>query len=226
MQYTLVRMKRKTLAINVKKGIVTVKAPIKASLTSIENFVARKEKWIRKKLWEDSRRMAAFSDVLANESFLYLGKKLKSIPYRKSKFCLQDGILYIPSKFYIDGTLATSNVFVGTLKKFYKQLARAFLATRLEELAKESGLQYTDFQITSAKTKWGSCDLNNRILLNWHLVLLRTELIDYVIIHELIHTLEHNHSRAFWNKVLQFYPHYKGAVQCLKDVSILIDLWE
>lgn len=82
-----------------------------------------------------------------------------------------------------------------------KQAASTILARRLNELALKHGFSYKRLTIRNQKTRWGSCSHANNISLNMQLVRLPQELIDYVILHELVHTRVKNHSSAFWDEL-------------------------
>ncbi len=90
----------------------------------------------------------------------------------------------------------------GSLLKDFKRInkaaARRKLIRRLKELAEWHGFDYNKVFIRNQRTRWGSCSTSNNINLNIKLVLLPDELIDYVILHELLHTRIKNHSRGFW----------------------------
>ena len=82
--------------------------------------------------------------------------------------------------------------------------AKLYLLNRLDELARTHGFIYNIATIRSQKTRWGSCSVKNNISLNMQLMSLPPELIDYVILHELVHTRVKNHSPLFW-KALNSY---------------------
>lgn len=84
---------------------------------------------------------------------------------------------------------------VETLRKEASQV----LPKRLEELALRHGFKYNKVSIRNASTRWGSCSGDNNISLNLHLMRLPEHLIDMVLLHELCHTIEKNHSKAFWD---------------------------
>lgn len=79
-----------------------------------------------------------------------------------------------------------------------KVKAKKKLTNRLKQLAVQHGFTYNKVYIRNQKTRWGSCSSNNNISLNIKLVLLPDELVDYVILHELMHTRIHDHSKRFW----------------------------
>jgi predicted metal-dependent hydrolase len=87
--------------------------------------------------------------------------------------------------------------------------AKAFLPARVEFLAQKHGFKPAKVSCRNQKTRWGSCSPQNNISLNIALVLLRPELIDYVILHELTHIKHKNHSADFWSSLEKVMPNYK-----------------
>ena len=196
MKYKLIRSKRKTLTICIEKGEVIVKSPKTTTVEHIEAFLAQKEKWIAKKLAEQTNRNSIFSGVIDGTKILYHGafySVQKSAAHKR--ITLDGNSLFVPTK-YEDGAAATR-----AIAAWYKRLAAKELLAELDEMSQRTGRKYTAFALTNAKSKWGSCDGKNNIRLNWRLVMLDRELVDYVIIHELAHTVFHNHSAAFWAEV-------------------------
>ncbi|MFC2020025.1 M48 family metallopeptidase [Chloroflexota bacterium] len=91
--------------------------------------------------------------------------------------------------------------FIDRFPAIDKADARKRLTDRLYHLAKEHGFTYNHVSIREQRTRWGSCSHKNNISLNLKLVLLPQELIDYVMLHELVHTRIHNHSQKFWTEL-------------------------
>ena len=223
--YTLERCDRKSIAIYVRNGAVCVKAPMRAAVSTIENFIRQKTPWIIRKREESLRRYAAYADVLEGKAFLYLGERLLvSVTKRKTPH-LKEGEICIPEAFIDGDTLCYTDSFRRLLRIMYRKAAKSYLENRIKEISCRLGMAYASMGLTNAESKWGSCDTLNRIRLNWHLVLLSPDLIDYVIVHELAHTVEHNHSHAFWEIVAAGYSGYKEAKACLKTMNPLIDLY-
>lgn len=90
------------------------------------------------------------------------------------------------------------NKYAGKADSIDKVEAKAILIKRLGYLAGKYGFSYNRVSIRNQKTRWGSCSVKNNISLNMQLVRLPEELVDYVILHELVHTKIKNHSKAFW----------------------------
>jgi len=96
------------------------------------------------------------------------------------------------------------------------------LCERVRYLASLMGLNHGRIKITNAKSRWGSCQRNGNLTFSWRLVMAPWPVIDYVVIHELTHLLEHNHSRRFWERVRRVYPEYKNCRKWLKDNGHLL----
>jgi len=109
-------------------------------------------------------------------------------------------------------------------QKLYRKLARAYLRRRLEQLARLNGFNFKKFRLSSARTRWGSCSAKGTISLTWRLILAPPEIIDYVIIHELAHTREKNHSRAFWNLVAKHLPDFRQRRRWLKQNGFRLNI--
>jgi predicted metal-dependent hydrolase len=99
----------------------------------------------------------------------------------------------------------------------YKSRAREYIIPRTYELAEKFGFTFEKIKITSAVTRWGSCTSKRNINFSYRLVLTRKEAIDYVIIHELCHLRQMNHSKKFWSEVENIMPDYKVWEKWLKD---------
>jgi len=93
---------------------------------------------------------------------------------------------------------------------FNKSLAEKILIKRLDKISNDTGLVYNKVSIRNQKTRWGSCSSLNNINLNINLINLPLRLIDYVILHELVHTIEKNHSDKFWNLLNTYLPDSKN----------------
>lgn len=83
-------------------------------------------------------------------------------------------------------------------------------------------VKYTNFRLSNAKTRWGSCSRSAKISLNWRLIMIPPSVIEYIVIHELAHIPNPNHSKAFYKFVEEFCPTYKQQKKLLKDLSFLI----
>ncbi len=100
--------------------------------------------------------------------------------------------------------------------------ARKRLIGRIDKLANEQGFTYNKVSIRNQRTRWGSCSAKNDISLNSKLILLPKELMDYVILHELVHTRIKNHSSEFWNELDKFTGNAKDKASSLRKYGLAL----
>lgn len=91
----------------------------------------------------------------------------------------------------------------------YWEQAYITIKQRVDCYCEVTGLKYSKFSLSKARRRWGSCSSNGNIRFNWRLVLSPLPVIDYVVVHELMHLVVKNHSKKFWNKVGELIPNYK-----------------
>lgn len=103
------------------------------------------------------------------------------------------------------------------LEARYRQLAREKLEERARYFSRQMGVDYKRITIRAAKTRWGSCSAAGNLNFHWKLILMPPEVLDYVVVHELAHRKEMNHSPAFWEQVGRVLPDYKERRRWLKQ---------
>lgn len=106
---------------------------------------------------------------------------------------------------------------IQNLEKYYKQQAKLYIIPRCRELAEKHGFMYYGIRITSASTRWGSCSSKKTLNFSYRLIMSPIECIDYVVIHELCHLRQMNHSPRFWREVTRIMPDYKNYEKHLKS---------
>jgi len=220
-EYRLIRLRRKSLSIQICDGMVIVKAPAGTPFSAVEAFIEKKRNWIAAKTGAYAAKRRKFSDVLEYRAFLLDGAQYPAVMSGGiKKIMVADGRFLIPQPLF-----EMRDKLISAVRKWYIARATEQLGNRLQQLAGVLGFAFSGFNLTGARAKWGSCDPNNRIRLNWRLVLLNPELQDYVIIHELCHTKRHNHGKEFWEAVAKHCPLYKDARKKLKEYSLLTGLY-
>jgi len=214
MEYIIKRSRRKSVSIYVtKEAKIEVHAPLKLSKTYIDNLVSEKEEWLLTHL-----------------------SKMKQELQKRDTFRLENHnmVLILGSEYPICDTSENTAVFDGAsvslplgdfawrkeaMIKLYKRLAHDILPQIVEKHASIMNVSPKSMRITSAKTRWGSCSGDNRLNFSWYLMMTPMSVIDYVVVHELSHMLEHNHSAAFWGIVSRFCPDFQKEKQSLKVLS-------
>ena len=208
----LVRTHRKTVAILIDRdGRLTVRAPMRLSAAHIQAFVESHADWIAKTIARlQATPPAPVHRYVEGETFLYLGKSypLSILPTHRPALSFNGAVF----------RLAKSSLpkAPALFEAWYKQQARLFLTGRVSAFAAQHAFRYQKIRISSARTRWGSCSSLGTLSFTYRLVMAPAEVIDYVVMHELVHTKIHNHSKTFWNKVAQLMPDYKPRLAWLK----------
>ncbi|MCI0713812.1 MAG: M48 family metallopeptidase [Chloroflexi bacterium] len=211
-EYELVRSTRKTLGITVYPDLrVTVRAPQKVGMADIENMLQDRSDWIRKQL----KRFAANHPPLeitysSGETHHFLGKpyQLQVVVAKRNRIEL-DGeymILYVTDASDID-------LRENTVKKWYRKQAKIIFEERLQAVyhrVEPLGIPYPEIRVKDMKTRWGSCSgMAKRVNLNLRLMQVPVAHVDYVIIHELCHFIQRNHSKAYYDLLASVLPEWK-----------------
>jgi predicted metal-dependent hydrolase len=200
----IIRSKRKTLALIVKPdGSLIVRAPLRTAEKSIREFIENHAAWIEKKKAEAFAALPPLPrQYVAGESFMYLGNayRLEIVKGQKTPLILEERFKLA------DASQSSAGL---AFERWYRAQAKSILKERVNLYAEKHGFQYKKLGITSARTRWGSCSANGSLSFSWRLILAPLETVDYVVVHELVHTVFHNHSKRFWKKVETIMPDYK-----------------
>ncbi len=110
------------------------------------------------------------------------------------------------------------------IKEWYKHQAVEIIRKRVEWFTELYALEYKSIKLTDAKKRWGSCGPSNSLNFSWRLIMAPMEVIDYVIVHELCHTVEKNHTKDYWVKVKTIIPDYMKRRDWLEKNQQMLDL--
>jgi len=219
----IIRSKRRTIAISVRDGVVEVRAPLKMSRLKIDKIVASKEKWIANNLAHSRERLARReSFTLAyGEPVTYRGK-LYPIIAKEGGHAGFDG-----ERFYMPPGLTQERIKYACVQ-IYSMLAKCDLTEKVFAFAKRMSVAPVAVKINSAKTHWGSCSAKKRLNFSWRLIMADDDVINYIVVHELAHITEMNHSKRFWAIVKGVLPDYLECEAKLKELQRRLDCegWE
>jgi predicted metal-dependent hydrolase len=192
--------KAKTLRITVKPNDgVRVTVPRFVSLNDAFKFVEEKSEWIRRSL--DKLKSFEPKIIIPGSDFCTRDHKLEFVwqPEGKVKARVGDGLIQI---YYTSEDELLSNLGQQFIRKAIEYAirheAKHYLPGRIRFLANKHGFDYSGLRLKNMKSRWGSCSSVNNINLNIQLIRLPDHLIDYVILHELVHTIHKNHGIKFW----------------------------
>ena len=203
----------KAIAIRVKGERVTIKVPFFINNNLIEQLVNKKLSWIKKQLNIQSNLVPFEKKLYVNdEKFLYLGKyyKLKIIKNKKYSVNIEGDFLQVNVKNELN-ILKIKKL----LKEWFYEKSLIYFKKETHNCAKKNHLKINSVKVREYKARWGSCSNNGDISFNWRLIMAPPKIIEYVIIHELMHIKEHNHSPKYWNYVKSLYPNINEAKEWL-----------
>ena len=214
MIYTLTRSKRKTLAIYIRNGNIEVRAPLRMSKREIEKFITSKEKWILNNINQFQKQETQRGNFKLNygDIVLCMNKPCRITAINEEVIRYDDGHFYMPSEL-------SSEQIKHACVEIYKMIARYEFTERTYELAQQMSVEPSTVRVNSAKARWGSCSAKKNINFSWRLIMADDEVIDYVIVHELAHIIELNHSDRFWAVVENILPDYKERKKRLKQLQ-------
>lgn len=209
----LIRSNRKTIAIIIERdGRITVRAPQNLSRKYIDAFVNQKRTWIdeKQKQVRFENRQYGVKNFTPGEKFDYLGQEYPLVfTNQTSAKLIFDGRQFCLSKDHKDARKAFEN--------WYRQAARKEITRRVIKFSNQIYCDYAKIRISGARTRWGSCSSLGTLSFSWRLVMTPPDMIDYVVVHELVHLEHPNHSRSFWERTGEILPDYKMRRSWLKE---------
>lgn len=213
----------RSIRIKITAAEIRVSVPPWVSQRKAEQFVADNMQIILDKQAKLQKRAESEPDISPENPLQTLTFKVIPIPkedIENIQVRLKDGELTIfyPARLSI---AQAQPYFWNSIRYFLRKEAKRILPQRVEELARQHGFNYADVKIQASRSRWGSCSAARNINLSFYLLLAKQELVDYVILHELCHTVEMNHGTNFWalmDKVTN--GRHKEYRQALKQIKI------
>ncbi|PSB53934.1 M48 family peptidase [filamentous cyanobacterium Phorm 6] len=207
--------KRKRLTITVERDrSIVVKAPTGTSIDKIQEVVESCKLWLYEKTHHEQKYHPPLhppgKELVNGESLPYLGRN-----YQLELSDSSNEIQFINNHFLVPKAQAKQRGDI--FKNWYIQQAKEQILPRVKVNAKRMGVEFNLAKITDSKYRWGSCTPKNNVIFNWRLIKTPMFVIDYVIVHELAHLLESNHTSIFWNIVAVQVPNYQLAKKWLRE---------
>ena len=216
----LVRSYRKTIGLQITNDArLIVRAPFYASENLIHKLIHRKESWIKAKqdYFKQRQNKILVRKFVPGEEFLFLGQSYPLVTVEN-----------LPKAVILDQSLMISPMALGNardhLECWYKARALEHITQRVEHYAQITGLKHESIRVNSATTRWGSCGHKDTLNFTWRLIMAPARVVDYVIIHELMHLKQKNHSHKFWEEVAKIIPDYKQDERWIKQNGHLLSL--
>jgi hypothetical protein len=220
----VVRSKRKTSVLYIIGDELQIRVPNRVRDGKIVEILETKKRWIRNKVVQiQSRPASKEREFVSGESFALFGKNLKLKVVEGGR---------VGTK--LDGDYLSTNVRaseIGDVRKFriktyiekwYIQEAYKRLEDKVIKYSEIIRVSPREIKVKNYKSRWGSCDKKGRLTFNWHLIKAPHSIVDYVVIHELCHMVQSNHSPKFWHEVEKYDPSYKNHKKWLKENGTLL----
>jgi len=212
--YRLVRARRRTLGMTIDQRGLRVGASPRTPLHEIERFLRLNAEWVLKKL-DEWHAHAGVRHLFVRDgiSIPVLGEACAvRVETGGNRFRWSDGLLILEAKPDADLCHVAKRALRSRALEVFSRQAAAH-AARMQ-------LPLPRLALSAAHTRWGSCSEATGIRLSWRLIHAAPRLIDYVVVHELAHLVEMNHSRRFWQVVERFFPDHRAAREDLKKFAI------
>lgn len=217
--YTLKRTgRRRSIGLRIDDRGLTVNIPLSASEKWLQTVLQEKAGWVLQKLegWQSTR--PAPQQWLDSQTVYFLGQPLT--------------LFVVTSLFTTPPQLFGTQLFVHVMDsenqtvteqavtQWYQVEAMILFRERVAYYAPLISVTPRTIKLSSARTQWGSCTVKGSVRLNWQLIKMPLRLIDYVIVHELAHLIEMNHSAAFWRVVEKACPDYLDLRRELRKMGL------
>jgi hypothetical protein len=197
--------RRRTIELSVERdGALVVRAPARATPERLEAFIREKRGWVYRKVAEKEaiRRAVPVKEFVSGEGFPYLGRS-----YRLLLVNAQDVPLRLEAgRFRLLRSEATQGR--AHFVRWYTEHGRIWLRGRVTALAPRVGVEVAQVEVRELGYRWGSSGRRGTLNFNWTTVLLPPSVIEYVVVHELVHLHEPRHTPEFWRRVAQAVPDY------------------
>ncbi len=224
LSYHLIRSekRRKTISLHIKEdGRIVIYTPYHTPKWEIEKFIKEKKSWIIEKISEKEKRIKEVEKTFhPGEKFLYLGEWYPlEMQEPRSK---EPALKLVFGKFILnhDHVEEARDLFAN----WYKKEAKEKIKERVDYYSNRFQLFPEGIKITSARSRWGSCSRDNRLSFSWRVIMASLAVIDYILIHELVHIREKNHSKKFWNYLESVLPDYRKHRRWLRENGHLLQL--
>jgi predicted metal-dependent hydrolase len=214
---------RNSMCLTVERdGSISLALPLEATEREVEQFVKSKSFWLYTKLAEKEElrhKVIPKKQFVNGEGFLYLGRSYRLKIEKNINYPVQ----LKQGRFVMSSTDVDEAQ--SYLVKWYRKKAQKWLEARFEDFKTQISIQPENIHIRDLGYRWGSCSRNKDLYFHWKVILLPKSLIDYVLVHELMHLIEPEHNEAFWKLVSLILPDYEERKNKLDKIGIETDYW-
>ena len=209
--------RKKTISLQIKDNKLIIKAPKLVSRKSLDELIQRKQNWIKQRaIMNFEEQNLRNRDFIDNEKFYFRGNAYKlSVIYEQ-----EQSVKIVEDQLIVtlmgNGPIAMKAT-KTLLEEWYLKEALKVLKFRTNELAKKMKVEPRGIKVKNYISKWGSCTIDHKISYNWRIIMAPDDIIDYLIVHELSHIFEPNHSKNFWQHVGNYCEDFQTKRKWLRE---------
>jgi len=197
--------RRRTVELSVERdGALVVRAPEGATSARLEAFIREKRGWVYKKVAEKEalHQAVPVRQYVSGEGFPYLGRSYRLLLVNAQNIPLR----LEAGRFRLLRSEAPQGR--AHFVRWYTEHGQAWLHRRVATLASRVGVEPSGVEVRELGYRWGSCGKSSTLNFNWATILLPASIVEYVIVHEMVHLHERNHTPRFWQRVERALPDY------------------
>jgi len=208
-----------------RNGQIVVRPPKALTSEKVDAVVESKRLWIYRNLaeWRDLNAAAVAREWVNGETFLYLGRsyRLSIVESTETALALKDGrFLLSRSVIERDGVVGARRAF----EAYYSERALERVRSRIRYYAPKVGVEARSVEVKDIGFKWASCGKNGALAFHWKCMMAPARVFDYLVVHELCHLIQRNHTAAYWNEVDKVMPDYRERKAWLRKHGAGLDL--
>lgn len=212
-KYAIIRTNRKNISIHIRDATITVRAPLHAKTADIDAFVQSKSDWI-------ARHMTAQSDAKRKREKFVLDYGTR-LPLLGTYYPIlqADGLPGFDGESFRMPAQLNPQQMRKLMEQVYRTVAKTIIPERVAHFAQIMRVSPKNIRVSSAKKCWGSCNAKGGLNFAWRLMMAPGSALDYVVVHELAHLKQMNHSPRFWAIVAKTLPDHKARQKQLKKTQ-------
>ena len=215
--FEIIRTDRvKSASIDVEDNLVKVTVPKNLSDERIEELIKGRILWIKQKLaLQATAIISKPKEYVDGEAFAYLGRnyRLKCAKGLEESVKLKSGYLNVTTK----NGKRNSEHLKAVVEQWYRTKALSRLIDKTRRYSAILKVEPTSINLKDYKAMWGSCSPKGVVSYNWRIILAPHKIVDYIVVHELCHLIEPNHSSKYWKQVMSVIPDYENSKEWLKN---------
>ena len=224
--YDIVRSRRATADIVVERdGRILVRVPQALPIERIEDIVEAKRYWIYKTLaeWRDLNATRVLREYRNGEGFLYLGRsyRLSLVAGQEESLVLKGGRFHLLRKLVDRGEVEVAK---AAFRDYFIARGKERITQRVRYYAPKVGVDPMAIDVRELGHRWASCSPRGNLAFHWKCMMAPSTIIDYIVVHELCHFYQLDHSEAFWNEVDKVMPDYRERKEWLRVNGAGLDL--